>query len=175
MTMEQRELALAKRHRAKGEELARGTKEHTPLAPGTVVLVQNQVGPSANRWDKSGLVVADCGNSQYRVKLDGSGRITLRNRAFLKRIVPFQGREEPSSRPREVVLDRKGPSSTRLEMQGQESLMPEVPERESLMPGVPERDTGESVGEEADRMQAEMPGGPRRSLRKTKRPSRYPE
>ena len=68
--------------------------------PGTTVLVQNQAGPSSTKWDKSGLVIADCGNSRYRVKLDGTGRITLRNRAFLKRIVPFQGRVETPVEPR---------------------------------------------------------------------------
>ena len=120
LTMEQREKALARRHRAKGEELVRGTKDHTPLVPGTVVLVQNQVGPSANKWDKSGLVVADCGNSQYRVKLDGSGRITLRNRAFLKRIVPFQGRVETVDQPRRVVLDRQMVPGGELVVQARE-------------------------------------------------------
>ena len=89
LTQEQREKALARRHRDKGAELARGTQDHLPLEPGTVVMVQNQVGRSANKWDKSGVVVAERGNSQYQVKLDGSGRVTLRNRAFLKRIVPF--------------------------------------------------------------------------------------
>ena len=28
------------------------------------------------------------------MKLDGSGRTTLRNRAFLKRVTPFRGRQE---------------------------------------------------------------------------------
>ena len=97
LTMDQREKALAKRHLAKGLELAQGTKDHVPLVPGTVVMVQNQVGKSALKWDKSGVVVADRGNSQYLVKLDGSGRTTLRNRAFLKRVTPFRGRLELDS------------------------------------------------------------------------------
>ena len=94
LTMDQWEHALARRHLAKGKELAQGTKDHGPLVPGTVVMVQNQVGKSALKWDKSGVVLADRGNSQYLIKLDGSGRTTLRNRAFLKRVTPFRGREE---------------------------------------------------------------------------------
>ena len=89
LSQDQREKALARRHRDKDAELAKGTRDHLPLEPGTVVLVQNQVGRSANRWDKSGVVLSDKGHSQYQVKLDGSGRVTLRNCAFLKRIVPF--------------------------------------------------------------------------------------
>ena len=161
LTMEQRELALAKRHRAKGEELSRGTKDHTPLTPGTVVLVQNQVGPSKDKWDKSGLVVADCGNSQYRVKLDGSGRITLRNRAFLKRIVPFQGRVDEPVRQEGVVLERRaGPGGFRSP---QELLEPENVHEE---PKIVELEV-------ADRMPAGV--APRRSSRVVHRPARYPE
>ena len=80
LTQEQREVALSKRHRVKGAELALGTRDHLPLVPGTVVLIQNQVEPRARKWDKSGVVVADMGHSQYKVRVDGSGRVTLRNR-----------------------------------------------------------------------------------------------
>ena len=106
MSQDQREKALARRHRDKGAELARNTRDHLPLEPGTVVLVQNQVGKSAKRWDKSGVVLSDKGHSQYQIKLDGSGRVTLRNRAFLKRIVPFSTAEETSKGAGPVQLDR---------------------------------------------------------------------
>ena len=56
------------------------------------------MGSSARKWDKSGVVISDKGKSQYMVKLDGSGRLMLRNRSFLKRIVPFLGRQEVISR-----------------------------------------------------------------------------
>ena len=79
----------------KGEELSRGVKVQTPLALGTVVRIQNQRGPHKLKWDKSGVVVEALGNSQYKVKVDGSGRITLRNRIFLKRITPYAQVVEP--------------------------------------------------------------------------------
>ena len=73
---------LARRHQVWGEELARGTKDHLSLAPGTIVMVQNQMGPNAKKWDKSGVVLAEKGHSQYQVMLDRSGRIELLNCAF---------------------------------------------------------------------------------------------
>ena len=50
-----------------------------PLGVGSNVRVQNK-----GKWDRTGLIVETLPNRQYRVKLNGSGRITLRNRRFLK-------------------------------------------------------------------------------------------
>ena len=49
------------------------------------VLIQNQFGAGklAKRWDKSGMILEHLGFNKYRVKVDGSGRITDRNRQFL--------------------------------------------------------------------------------------------
>ena len=52
------------------------------------------------------MVLADKGHSQNQVKLDGSGRVTLRNRAFLKRIVPFSVAEEVARGAVAQELDR---------------------------------------------------------------------
>ena len=54
-----------------------------------VVMVQNQSGPHPLKWDKSGTVVEVLPFDQYNVKMDGSGRLSLRNRKFLKPITPF--------------------------------------------------------------------------------------
>jgi hypothetical protein len=89
ITMEQREKALARRHASRNEALTEHTKNLPPLANGTVVLVQNQTGNTPKRWSRSGVIVEARDNNQYLVKLDGSGRATLRNRRFLRRIVPY--------------------------------------------------------------------------------------
>ena len=68
-------------------------KSLPPLAVGTRVLVQNQTGLHRNRWDRSGVVVEAKPHSQYLVKVDGSGRVTLRNRRFLRRVEQHQGAE----------------------------------------------------------------------------------
>ena len=52
-----------------------------PLAPGTHVRVQNQ---ASNVWDRTGLVVEALPHRQYTIRLDGSGRISLRNRKHLR-------------------------------------------------------------------------------------------
>ena len=64
-------------------------KEHSrPLALGERVFIQNQQGTSPNKWDRSGIVVESSGHDQYRVKVDASGRLTSRNRRFLRVYTP---------------------------------------------------------------------------------------
>ena len=50
--------------------------------------MQNQQGPNPNKWDQSGVVVESAGHDQYCIKVDGSGRITLHNRRFLRAYTP---------------------------------------------------------------------------------------
>jgi hypothetical protein len=89
LTSEMREMALARRHARQEERLS----EHTKVLPGLkvsdVVLVQNQHGPHPLKWDKSGTVVETLPYNQYRIKMDGSGRVSLRNRRFLKPITTY--------------------------------------------------------------------------------------
>ena len=84
-----RELALASRHAKQEDKLT----EHTKLLPrvkiSDVFLVQNQSGPHATRWDRSGTMLETLPHDQYRVKMDGSGRVTLRNMKFLKPITAY--------------------------------------------------------------------------------------
>ncbi len=51
-------------------------------------MIQNQVGRHPDKWDKSGVVVETKDNDQYVVKVAGSGRLTLRNRRFLRKYEP---------------------------------------------------------------------------------------
>ena len=53
-------------------------------------MLQNQhgAGKSAKRWDRTGLVLDDLGHNKYRVKVDGSGRVTDRNRQYLRQFTP---------------------------------------------------------------------------------------
>ena len=98
INMDQRELALAKRHTKQVELLSEHTKKLHPLKLGDVVLVQNQRGRHPTKWDKSGLIVETLPHDQYKVKMDGSGRVTLRNRRFLKPITPYiSNRSSPGS------------------------------------------------------------------------------
>merc|ERR1719422_2201080 len=66
------------------------TRDLPQLTPGTRVLIQNQhgAGKIAKRWDKSGMILEHLGFNKYRVKVDGSGRVTDRNRQFLRKFTP---------------------------------------------------------------------------------------
>ena len=90
VTKEQREVALAKRYARQEEVWSEHTRELPKLPLGSFVSVQNQKGNKPKRWDRSGLVVEVLPHQQYRVRMDGSGDISLRNRRFLRRITPVQ-------------------------------------------------------------------------------------
>ena len=49
--------------------------------------MQNQTGRFPKKWDKTGKVVENQDHDKVLVKLDGSGRLTTRNRRFVKKIV----------------------------------------------------------------------------------------
>ena len=89
LTRERRELALARRHVVQERRLTEHTKTLPKLKVSDVVMIQNQSGPHPLKWDRSGMVVEVLPFDQYKVKMDGSGRLSLRNRKFLRPITPF--------------------------------------------------------------------------------------
>ena len=56
---------------------------------GDHVYIQNLVGNYPKRWERTGVVVEVKQFHQYVVRIDGSGRVTLRNRQHLRKFVPF--------------------------------------------------------------------------------------
>ena len=64
------------------------TRPLAPLSLGDKVFQQNQRGSYPRKWDKSCTVVELGNYNQYWVKVDGSGRLSLRNRRFLRKFVP---------------------------------------------------------------------------------------
>merc|ERR1712208_53580 len=96
LTAEQREIALARRHAKQGAVLTEHTKVLKPLSMSDVALVHNQVGRRGKKWDKTGVVIEVLDHDQYRIRMDGSGRPTLRYRRFLKPFTPFNGHTRQS-------------------------------------------------------------------------------
>ena len=92
-TKEQREKALSEKYGKIEHDRKQHTKELGAIEIGSSVQVQNQRGNEPLRWEKSGVVVESMGNNQYAVKMDGSGRVTLRNRRFLRPIIPLFSKE----------------------------------------------------------------------------------
>ena len=87
--MDHREKAMAKRHSLGHEQWSEHVRKLPDLKIGDHVYVQNQNGNNPRRWERTGLIVEVLQHDQYRVKVDGSGRVTLRNRKFLRKFTPF--------------------------------------------------------------------------------------
>ncbi len=83
-----KEDALRSRITRSTESLSAHARPLQPLTVGDKVFIQNQHGNSPTKWDKSGTVMESIGHDQYWVKVDGSGRLTLRNRRFLRVFTP---------------------------------------------------------------------------------------
>jgi len=83
-----KEDALRTRYARTYEALGEHSRPLPPLQPGDRVYLQNQVGNFPKKWDRSGTILESRDHDQYVIKVDGTGRLTLRNRRFLRRLVP---------------------------------------------------------------------------------------
>ena len=81
------------------ERLSEHARPLRPLAVGDHVFLQNQSGNHPTKWDKSGTVVESQDHDQYVIKVDGSGRLTLRNRRFLRAFTPAHRAIQPQPSP----------------------------------------------------------------------------
>jgi hypothetical protein len=109
-TLQAREEALRKRHMLAAERWSEHTKRLPQLTVGDHVFVQNQTGPHPLKWDKTGQVVEVRQHDQYVIRTDGSGRVTLRNRKFLRKYTPF--RKQPKHRTILQDLECAKPATT---------------------------------------------------------------
>ena len=95
-----REKALGRRATNAEKQWSEHTKALPPLKVGDTVMVQSL------RWDKRGTIVKCEGFDQYQVMIDGSRRLTRRNRKYLRMFTPFQppqamlGSDARSAQPR---------------------------------------------------------------------------
>ena len=106
-----REQALAKRAL---KEIETEKKELKPLCVGDSVQIQNQSGNHPNKWFSTGVIAEVLPNRQYQVVVDGSRRISLRNRRFLKKILPISRNEidlTPILPTRTTPHDQHSPNS----------------------------------------------------------------
>ena len=82
----QREALFAKRNEKIAERYNKTAHDLQPLPVGSKVLVQNRGSYRKGKWDRSGKIMEVLPNRQYHVKLDGSGRVTLQNRRFIREV-----------------------------------------------------------------------------------------
>ena len=78
---DKRNQAIAKRYNSSARPLR-------PLQPGTRVSVQNQGSTHPRLWEHTGTIEESLPHRQYRVRIDGTNAVTLRNRRFLR---PLRG------------------------------------------------------------------------------------
>ena len=86
-----KERALRTRAARTVETLSKHSRDLPPLRHGDLVSVQNQTGPHPTRWDRTAVVMECLPHNQYTVKIDATGRLTLRNRQFLRKYTPTPG------------------------------------------------------------------------------------
>ena len=83
-----KESALRTRFTKTSETLNEHAKPLIPLKIGDKCFIQNQTGNNPNKWHRTGTIVDSAEHDQYVVKVDGSGRLTKRNRRFLRAFKP---------------------------------------------------------------------------------------
>ena len=71
------------------EHLTEHTQRLPPLRVGDFVRIQNQAGRHPLKWDRTGRVIEVRQYDQYAIHVEGSGRITMRNRKFLRQYTPI--------------------------------------------------------------------------------------
>ena len=116
----------------RSEVLSEHTKVLPGLSVGYVVLVQNQTGPKSNKWEQSGVVVEHKGYDQYQIKMDGSGRVSLRNRQFLRKIVPVGSMVDKVTMEDGTEAQAGPRRSDRLKVKGTDMVPAECGSQQSL-------------------------------------------
>ena len=122
---DQRERALMKRHIRSIEKYNEHSRNLPELNVHDCVAVQNQTGSHPTRWDKTGIIVEKLAFRQYKVLMDGSRRVTLRNRKFLRKINPVCA--EPSL-PTLTPQRYNTKSNTSTRESADESISPTTPD-----------------------------------------------
>ena len=91
-----KESALRTRFVKTSEKLNEHSRKLEKINIGDHCFVQNQTGNYPKRWDRTGVIVEVNPHDQYTVKIDGSGRLTVRNRRFLRRFQPATMEIQPA-------------------------------------------------------------------------------
>ena len=188
ISADERDKALSRRHATHVERLSLHAHELPALAIGESVLIQNQTGNHPGRWDRTGVVVdIGPGPRQYLVRTYGSGRVTLRNRKFLRTCKtvaepPFHTPLTPqpttkyqhsSEEPDSTLTDDPAIQSSTLphddDLKIPESTSDAAPQQQIIQPQPAPSEAPRSTASEA----SQIPQAPRRSTRISTPPIRY--
>ena len=111
-----KENALRTRFTKTSEALNEHAQPLMPLKVGDKVFIQNQTGNSPTKWHRTGTVVEVAGHDQYIIKVDGSGRLTKRNRRFLRTFKPASMTVEPAPTKTMTEMTRPSEKITKTEI-----------------------------------------------------------
>ena len=95
-----RQTAMEKRSSEAHQRWNTHSKGLPPLTRGDPVHVQNKHGNHPGKWDSTGIITEVLQFHQYTVLMDGSGRLTTRNRRHLRRNLHPRPSPEQSLRAR---------------------------------------------------------------------------
>ena len=137
VSQEHRERTLAIKREMDHQRWSYRTKDLDILEVGTAVAIQNQTGQNPTKWVKTGVIIEKKPNSKVMIRVDGSRRVTLRNRRFvrpLKTGLKTTSHQAPARRkplppttrqdqPKETL-----PSSPRIEVEKEAEVPAEVDE-----------------------------------------------
>ena len=154
-----REAAGAKRQLRSDPRIT--DREMEPLSCGDTVQVQNQKGNKPLKWYATGKVAECLPNRQYSILIDGSRRVTLRNRKFLRKIDPVCRRQRVAP---EIVRTGADDAAATPPAVPTASTPPRktLPALEATMPAEPARSSGVDHGDTPQRPREAMPRPPRR-------------
>ena len=76
------------------------------LAIGDTVAIQNQAGNNPKKWCNTGIITQILPNRKYTVMVNGSNRVTNRNRKFLRKILPANPTEPTNTPPTSDFLKK---------------------------------------------------------------------
>jgi hypothetical protein len=99
----EKEMALRTRFVKSSESLNVHARHLSPLIVGDRCFVQNQMGNMPKKWDRSGTVVEVLDHNSYWIKIDGSHRLTKRNRQYLRKFLPAHTDAREFTLPKPVI------------------------------------------------------------------------
>ena len=146
-----KEDALKARFVRTSSMLNQHSRSLSPLVIGQKCLVQNQAGNCPRRWDRSGIVMEVLEHDQYRMKVDGSNRLTLRNRKFLRPYHSAVSEADDEEVPREAG---------RASAEGAASPFLRGPEEEEAAPSGPPQQVATGAGLEPPQRPTSPPVAP---------------
>ena len=101
-----KEEALRTRFVRNSENMNCKARQLPPLQPGTKCFIQNQSGNFPKKWHHTGTIIESLPYDKYAVRVDGSNRLTYRNRKFLKAYTSVRLTVDSGSQPRPASLER---------------------------------------------------------------------